>query len=80
MFTLSCHYEARHAVRDTGACCQEGDAHDDIWDTQCEAYDCYLTRKKAEVELVSFAFYISLYQIPLDNEAEREIEDRLRLI
>ena len=36
---MSCHQEASHAVRDTGAGSQECDAHDDVWDAQGEADD-----------------------------------------
>lgn len=37
--TLSGHDETGHAVGDTGTGCQEGDAHDDVWDAQREADD-----------------------------------------
>ena len=42
--TLSGHYEAGHAVRYTGARCQECDAHDDVRDTQREANHSHLTQ------------------------------------
>lgn len=32
--TLPSHNETGYAVRDTGACCQESNAHDDIRDSQ----------------------------------------------
>lgn len=44
--TLPRHNEARHAVRDAGARGQEGDAHDDIWDAEREAYHSYLRETK----------------------------------
>lgn len=37
--TLACYDQARHAVRDTGARRQEGDAHDDVRDPEREADD-----------------------------------------
>lgn len=40
--TLAGHNEAGHAVGDTGACCQEGDAHDDLWDAERVADDGHL--------------------------------------
>lgn len=37
LITLPRYYKAGHAVRNTGAGCQEGDAHDDIRNTKSEA-------------------------------------------
>lgn len=48
VITLSCNYEAGHAVRDAGASCEEGDAHYDIWDPECEAYHRYLTERQTQ--------------------------------
>lgn len=41
-FTLTCYDQTSHAVRDAGASRQEGDAHDDIWDPQCETDHSHL--------------------------------------
>lgn len=35
--TLPCHYKTGHAIRDTGASCQEGDSHNHIRDAQSVA-------------------------------------------
>lgn len=45
VYTLSCNYNTSHAVWNTGACCQKGDAHDDIRDSQSEADDSHLNRR-----------------------------------
>lgn len=50
--TLPCHYKACHAVRDTGACSQKCDSHDDIWDAQSVADDCHLNRARSIVSRV----------------------------
>lgn len=47
-FTLTCYDQASHAVRDAGASRQEGDAHDYIWDPQCETDHSYLKRRKTD--------------------------------
>lgn len=46
VFTLSRHDEAGHAVRDAGAGCQEGDAHDDIRDTERETDHRHLRQRQ----------------------------------
>lgn len=40
--TLPSHDETGYAVWDTGACCQESDAHDDIRDSQSIANNGHL--------------------------------------
>lgn len=52
LITLSCHYKTGHAVGDAGASCQECDTHDDVWNTECEAYHCYLTHKDKDTLVV----------------------------
>lgn len=43
--TLSGDNEAGHTVGDTGACCQESDTHDHLWDSECVADYSHLGRK-----------------------------------
>lgn len=54
-FTLTCYDQTSHAVWDAGASSQEGDAHDDIWDPQCETDHSYLKWRKTDT-----LFYCSL--------------------
>lgn len=44
--TLPCDYNTSHAVWDAGACCQEGDAHDDVRDAESEANHGHLKTKR----------------------------------
>lgn len=44
--TLPCHYNTSHAVWDAGACCEEGDAHDDIRNSQSEANHGHLKQNR----------------------------------
>lgn len=48
--TLPCDYNTRHAVWDAGACCEEGDAHDDVGNSQSEADHSHLKPKTDWVE------------------------------
>lgn len=50
-FTLTRYDQTSHAVRDAGASRQEGDAHDDIWDPQCETDHSHLKGTKTDKSL-----------------------------
>lgn len=61
-FTLSCYDQARHAVRNAGASCQESDAHDDVWDPQCETNHGYLKHRKMDTFLIlTFQYSVLLH-------------------
>lgn len=57
-FTLSSYNQTRHAVRHTCPCCQEGYAHDVVWDVQCEADDGDLieTYRKYQDKVILLAY------------------------
>lgn len=44
--TLPRHYHTSHAVWDAGACCEEGDAHDDVRNSQSEANHGHLEQNR----------------------------------
>lgn len=46
--TLSGDNEAGHTVGDTGACCQESDTHDHLWDSKRVADNSHLDRNTKE--------------------------------
>lgn len=52
--TLPCDYNTRHAVWDAGACCEEGDAHDDVGNSQSEADHSHLNPKTDFASIDSF--------------------------
>lgn len=61
-FTLSRYDQASHAVRDTGASCQESDAHDDVWDPQCKTDHGYLKHRKMDTFLIlTFQYSVLLH-------------------
>lgn len=70
LITLSCHYKTGHAVGDAGAGCQECDTHDDVWNTECEAYHCYLTHKDRDT--LSLVVFLTI------KSADRKMERKTR--
>lgn len=70
LITLSCHYKTGHAVGDAGASCQECDTHDDVWNTECEAYHCYLTHKDRDTP--SLVVFLTI------KSADRKMERKTR--
>ena len=59
--TLPRHYNTSHAIWDAGACCQEGDAHDDIGYAESEADHSHLKPSRCHLIMLPILYSLSVH-------------------